>query len=139
MNILDEYINKHKHKIEIVINKTGKTLKEQYEFFYLKLLELTNTLISKFDQVDNLEFKIEFSQKIVEFKNYSRTWCFCDYDAIIKEMNESEKPYYIGIFEKRWKMYQNNSLQPNEVIISCVNVLNKSTTNIKFIVDINYS
>lgn len=94
----------------------GETGKERYEFLCMKAAEMTNVLLAKFKKLAPLEWKIYLGPKVAEIHHNSHTWCFCDYDAVIKRINESEEPTYLGMMGK-FKAWQNNKLQPNEVVL----------------------
>lgn len=92
--------------------------RERYEFLCTKVREIINVLTSKFE-IKTSEWKLYLGSEVAQIHHDSHTWCFCDYDAMIKEINESKKPVYLGDISG-WKVSQNNDLQPNEVVISCI-------------------
>ena len=97
------------------------TLKEQYEIFYEKVKNIINFLSSKNELI---EWNIELGTKAAEIHHNSHTWCFCEFDNLIKRINESKEPFFLGdIFG--YKAYQNNNLQSNEVIIKGINSKNE--------------
>jgi hypothetical protein len=117
---------------------SGGMLKERYDFFIRKITEVTDALVARFEDAKELvplEWTLRLGRKVAEIHHNSRTWCFCDCNALIKQINESEEPVYLGMMGHRWKAWQNNDLQPNEVIVEGTAPLNGDTRRARLFVD----
>lgn len=105
----------------------NSSLKEQYESFYAKLVELTNTLESQFKknkELPPIEWTVRLGREVAEIHHNGHTWCFCDFDALINKIRKSKEPTYLGrIGHGRWKVWQDNALQPKEAIIEGTSLL----------------
>jgi len=120
------------------IPQIKQTLRARYDFLYMKLAELTNVLIAKFKhnkELVPLEWNVHLGCKVAEIHHHSHTWCFCDYNTAIKQINESQEPTYLGTMGQCWKAWQNNSLQFNEVVIEGTAPMNGTTRRAKLIIE----
>jgi hypothetical protein len=109
--------------LDVVSSFVGSeaTMKEQCEFFYLRLRELTDALFEQFrteeESVRSMDWNLYLGKQAAQIHHNSHTWCLCDPVALLKQINESKKPSYLGTWCSHWKTWQDNSLQPNIAII----------------------
>jgi hypothetical protein len=108
----------------------GSTLKEKYEAIYVKLVEMSNILLAECEhkKIKVGQICIYAGVDIASIFESLTTPCYFhvpldklnEYCEKLKQDRSKSDKAYIGSFRGgEWKVYQDNKLSPNQVIIEC--------------------
>ena len=78
----------HDVDMTCIASTVGETLRERYEFFYVKLTELTNVLLAKhehYKELPPLEWKLRLGRKVAEIHHNGH--------------NGGVKPHHLPMFD----------------------------------------
>ena len=92
----------------------GDSIKDKYEAFYVKLTEVTNVLLikAKRKRINPGEWKLYVGCNLAALYECSSTGCRMRNDTAKERVR-------LGTLDARWKIWQDNNLQPNEAVVEC--------------------